>query len=141
MSDKTLVDRFIKELKNKIYIKSSSSMTPEKALLESFKYYDYRKTGLIDYKTFLKMVKIKLSINVFKNEEIMIIFDNFQNKFGSDNSILYRNLIKDIYNVDVTLKSVRSNLNDNISMYSKSKSFTNNKNDKEDDTNIPIKLL
>ena len=141
MSDEVLIKKFIKELKHKIHIKSNTSIAPEKTLLESFKYYDFRKTGNIDYKTFTKMVKIKLSINIFRNEELMIIYDYFQNKFDSGkNSIIYREFVKDLYNVDVTLNSVRND-DDLNSVYSKTKSFTGNKYDVEDSSKIPRKLL
>lgn len=142
MSDQILINKFLKELKHKIHIKSPTSIAPEKTLLESFKYYDFRKTGQIDYKTFTKMVKIKLSINIFKNEELMIIYDCFQNRFDSGkNSILYREFVKDLYNVDVTLNSVKLKEEDLNSLYSKTKSFTGNKYDTEDSSKIPKKLL
>jgi Ca2+-binding EF-hand superfamily protein len=140
MTDTVLIDKFIKQLKHKIHIKSNVSMSPEKTLLEAFKYYDYEKTGKSDFKTFTKLVKIKLSINVFSNEEMMMIYDYFQNKFDSgDNCLFYRELIKDLYNVDVTLNSVRKD--DNTSVYSNTRSFTGNKNDLEDTSKEPKKLV
>lgn len=89
-----LVNNFEKELKYWVQLKTGSNGTPEKVLLESFKYFDISGTGDIDYKIFEKVIKIWLGISLFNDEELYTIYDYFANNNGQ---ILYWDLISKLY--------------------------------------------
>lgn len=67
-SSTKLIEKFQKELKNWIEIKCKNKDTPDKVLLNAFKYYDVGNTGLSDFKTFSQVVVIKAGINIFTEE-------------------------------------------------------------------------
>ena len=77
MNMQKLLKKFQREFKHKIEIRSNRKNTSERLLLDAFKYYDIKKTELVDFNTFSKIVKIKFGVNIFSEEEITMIFDHY----------------------------------------------------------------
>jgi hypothetical protein len=55
-------------------IKNQSS--PEKYLLDCFKYFDSADLGYVNYALFEKVILMKLNLNVFNKEELIMIYTN-----------------------------------------------------------------
>lgn len=77
MNMQKLLKKFQREFKHKIEIRSNRKNPSERLLLDAFKYYDIKKTELVDFNTFSKIVKIKFGVNIFSEEEITMIFDHY----------------------------------------------------------------
>ena len=55
-------------------LKNNSS--PEKYLLDSFKYFDSADLGFVNYSLFEKVILMKLNINIFSKDELFMIYSN-----------------------------------------------------------------
>ena len=120
MSDvEALVNRFEKDLKSKVTMRSSSSLSVEKVLLEAFKYYDMSKSSTADKSIFLKVMKLRLNISIFSDKEL----DEIWHFYAGSGSIKYRDFISHLFNTNVQLSTPQE-----IDERS-TKSFTGNKFD------------
>lgn len=110
ISSTKLIEKFEKELKYRTEIKSKNRRTPDKVLLDSFKYYDIKNQGLANYQTFLQVVRVKLGINIFTDEQLTMVFDYYLGNLEStNNNILYRDLVSHLYNINVSLMGPSDN--------------------------------
>ena len=126
-----LISSFENELKSRVNQRAFSS-SPEKLLLEAFKHYDITNSDKTDFRTFKKVITVKLGISLFSDEDINKVFDFYTRP---DPHLVYRAFISQIYGVNM-FNSVRLKpQSDRIS-----NSFTNNKHDKVDQS-APIKKL
>lgn len=132
MSDQRLITNFEKELKKRVEIRTTAKLSAERILLDAFKYYDIKKAERVDFKTFKKVMTVKLGISLFNDEDMVLIFENYTKE---DNTMFYREFISNLFGINVVLsvktqpKSARD-----------SRSFTNNKHDVVDQT-APVKKM
>ena len=139
MNMQKLLKKFQKELKHKIEIRSNRKNPPERLLLDAFKYYDIKKTELVNFDTFTKIVKVKFGVNIFTEEEITLIFEHYLQILNStQNEFFYKEFVSEFYGINIP-QSVKQP--DNQSTYTQSKSFTGNKYDTVDESKEVQKLL
>lgn len=129
--EQKLLNKFETELKYRVDLKTSPSSVPEKVLLESFKYFDLNKTGKVDFKTFLMVIKMRLGIILFSEEDLMVIFNCYSN--GSS-SLTYREFISIVYDTQINLSLKDSRL-------SESRSFINSHANPLNDEETARKLI
>ena len=129
--EQKLLNKFETELKYRVDLKTSPSSVPERVLLESFKYFDLNKTGKADFKTFLMVIKVRLGIILFSEEDLMVIFNCFS---SGANSLTYREFISSVYDTQINLSLKDSRL-------SESRSFINNHADTLNDEETARKLI
>ena len=55
-------------------IKNQSS--PEKYLLDCFKYFDSADLGFVNYSLFEKVILMKLNINIFSKDELLVLYSS-----------------------------------------------------------------
>ena len=89
-----LIEKFKQELNYRLSIKETKRNSPSKILLEGFKYYDLPGKGLANYNMFLMVVKIRLGINIFNEEQFTLIFNYFLSKLPQEeNKFYYRDFV------------------------------------------------
>ena len=133
MQANQLISKFERELKDRIEIKSTYKLSPEKVFLEAFKYYDFSKTDRVDFIVFKKVITVKLGISLFPDEQLKQIFQFYT---GKDDYLVYRAFISEMFNVNVLLSTRTKPQSEK-----ESRSFTNNKHDKVDDEATIRKLI
>jgi len=102
-----LIVDFEDQLKKRILIKNKVHLAPEKALLDYFKYYDLQNKNMTDFKTFLFLIKNKLGISTFNDDQIKQFYLFYTQ---GDQLIKYREFISQLYQKSVDLSlSVKSN--------------------------------
>ena len=131
MSEK-LITQFLKDLKYRVDLKTSSTITEEKYLLKTFKFFDLSNSNACDYKSFVK-VNRNLGMVNYSEDEILMIFEHYSK---GAKAILYREFISEIYDRNVVL--TQSVINDS---YYNTKSFTNSKYDTVDEWDLVRKLI
>ena len=133
MADQRLITNFEKELKNRVEMRTHQKLPPERVLLDAFKYYDIQKTEVVDFKTFKKVATVKLGISVFGDEEMFLIFEHYSK--GND-GVVYREMISELYNINVVLstRTQPESLNE-------SRSFTKNRHDIVDEEASVKKMI
>ncbi len=62
MKKEHLIKNFINTVKYRVELRTSFNQSPEKVLLEAFKYYDLKRTKMADFSFFKKVFTIKLGI-------------------------------------------------------------------------------
>ena len=73
MMSEAKMEKFIKELKNKLNQKAYGNTTEETVLVKNFKYFDLDNTGKSDLDSFLKTIN-KIGVTSFNEEEIKQMF-------------------------------------------------------------------
>lgn len=133
MADQRLILKFEKELKHRVSQKTTAKIADEKVLLESFKHYDINKQEFVDFKTFKKVMAVRLGISLFNDEELLMIFDYYSRE---DPNLNYREFISKMYgtNVQLSVRLESESARD-------TKSFTGNKYDVIDEEKQIRKML
>lgn len=69
------------------------------------------------------MIKVKLGINIFSDEQLTLVFDHYLTTLDSSgNQLFYRDLVTHLFNVNVN----QLGPSDNKSHFTETKSFTGN---------------
>ena len=91
----SIINLFIKELKEKLLMKTAGKQTEEIVLLKAFKYFDLSNTNLCDKQNFINAL-LKIGITGYTEEDISTIFDYYD----TDNihQINYKDFIGILYN-------------------------------------------
>lgn len=120
-----LITRFEKELKTKVNLRTNSTNSAEKVLLEAFKYYDLTKSSVADQKAFFSVVKLRMNVSTFNDEELERIWRHY----AGTGALRYRDFVSKIFNANVQLSQTEE-IDER-----ETKSFTGNKFDivKEED--------
>ena len=93
---------FIKEIKNKLAIKSNGKTGEEAILIKAFKYFDLDNSGECDKEEFLKALT-KIGVTGFNEEKLMQIFNEFdEDKSGQLN---YKEFTKGVFSDEDEEKS------------------------------------
>ena len=131
MSEK-LINRFLKDLKYRVDLKTNPNVTEEKFLLKTFKFFDLSNTNQCNFKVFMNVTRNLGMVNLTE-DELLICFE-FYSKGAP--SISYRAFISEVYDRNVVL--TESVINDS---YYNTKSFTNSKYDTVDEWELVRKLI
>lgn len=90
-----LVQSLYKQIKEKIDVKVRKISTPEKYLLDCFKYFDTADLGYVNFSLFEKVIQMRLNINVFNKEELLVVYTELLNTCnGKNQCIKYRDFIE-----------------------------------------------
>jgi hypothetical protein len=76
MSAEKLLQNLYQQIRDKIEVRIKKLATPEKYLLDCFKYFDSADLGYVNYALFEKVILMKLNLNVFNKEELIMIYTN-----------------------------------------------------------------
>ena len=131
MSEK-LLKNFLKDLKYRVNLKTSSKLTEEKFLLKTFKFFDLSNKNQCDFKTFMSVTRNLGMINFSEDEQLMA----FEHYTKGNLTLNYREFISEIYDRNVVL--TESVINES---YYNTKSFTNSKYDTVDEWELVRKLI
>lgn len=74
-----LIERFEKELKDRVRQRASGGRTEARTLIDAFKYFDLQNTGVASYMIFNQVVRTRMSIALFTDYEIRKLFDHYAN--------------------------------------------------------------
>ena len=96
--EETLLTKFENEIKNRVTLKTAPTTLPEKVLVEYFKFFDFAKSNRCNQQTFLQVIKQKIGISVFKDEEISTMFNFYSEKSSELN---YREFVNAIFQSQV----------------------------------------
>lgn len=106
MSAEKLLQKLYSVIRDKIEVKVKKVVTPEKYLLDCFKYFDSADLGFVNYSLFEKVILMKLNINVFNKEELVMIYTNLLDLCnGRNQCIKYRDFIMLVMGVTVNIHS------------------------------------
>jgi hypothetical protein len=94
------LENFTKELMQRVQLKTNQSSSSEKVLLDGFKYYDLNQTGQASLKSFTQVVKIKMGLSSWTDENLA---DVFKELAGPSHSINYRELIGKLFGSQMNL--------------------------------------
>lgn len=92
--DAKLVAAFETELRAKVNMRTGTNSTPEKTLMDAFKFYDLSRTAAADRKAFLNVVQLRLNVTIFNEEQLERVWRHY----AGTGAIRYREFVNQVYN-------------------------------------------
>lgn len=92
--EESLLQKFERELKERVLLKTSPSVLPEKVLVDAFKYFDLNKSNKCDFKNFLQVIRMKIGITTLSDDDLDEVFSLYS-KQGPE--INYRELVNTVF--------------------------------------------
>lgn len=100
MNPATEASQFLTELRKRVELKTGGSGSPEKTLLDAFKYFDLNGTGTADKKAFLQVMKIRMGITSRSEEDLERLFAALSD---GGKMVNYRELISRVFDSKMNL--------------------------------------
>ena len=103
--DETLIEKFERELKCRVELKTSPNTFPEKVLVDAFKYFDLTQTNKTNAKGFLQVIKQRIGISTLTDAQILAAFDFYANGLPEIN---YRETVNAIFQSQIAFSTANT---------------------------------
>lgn len=100
MNPQNDLNNFLAQLKKRVELKTGPSGSPEKTLLDAFKYFDLSGAGTASKKSFVQVMKIRIGITSTSEEELERLYGELAE---SQHALNYRQFISRVFDSKVNL--------------------------------------